>query len=317
MAVYETATATDVADLLSKLRTFALANGWTQNYYGARTSGSGNALQINKGGNYVTFKTDTGSGTANDPGPYFGCYAHDTYNSGNGTESQANASQVCLNNSMSGPYVAYHFISGTEKGSEFLHVIVEVSSGIFKHTGTGTIVKIGAITSGQFVYGSRWHYSTAQINAQDSGAHGIPFDCYEGFSARNGVGTQLRADADTITWRWLEGCYSTSPSGKGMRGGFRQINNAAPMMGPSVVSASALTGRNVIFPLFLFADRSGGLISPIGYPPGIRYVNMTYLGGNDILTIGTDQWKCFPVIRKNGASGQVNSGVYGFAYKVN
>lgn len=313
MAVYETGTATDAADLLSKLRTFATANGWSEDYYGARTSGSGNALQINKGGSYVTFKTDTGSGSASDPGPYIGAYAHNTYSGGSGTENQANKSETTLCNGMGGPFTAYHFLSGAEKGAEYLYCIVETTSGIFKHFGTGTLVKIGAITTGQFVHACRWHYNNSYIADVDSSWHSVPFDNGDNYTTRNGPSLKYRVDADSITWRWMDGAnnypsYSTKAGFRSSNAGQQLLMNGA---------ASALTGRNVLLPPFMLAERSGGLFSPVGYPPGVRWVNLTYLSPNDVLTIGSDQWKVFPVIRKNGASGQVNSGVYGYAYKVN
>lgn len=314
---YETGTASDVNDLLSKLRTFALANGWTQDFSGARTSGSGNALQMHKGGFFVTFKTDTGSGSVSDPGPFIGGYAHDTYSGGNGTESQANASAVTLANGMNGPFTAYHFISNTEKGAEYLYAVVEVTAGTFKHFGTGILVKIGAITSGQFVHACRWHYGVSFIDAFDEGANSVAFDTGESVS-RNGPSLNVRVDAESITWRWMDGSFQAS-STRDLRGGFR-IPSSTSAGGSRVMmdnAASALTGRNMIFPAFLFGARTGGLYNPLGYPPGVRFVNMTYLSPNDVMTIGTDQWKVFPVIRKNGGPGQVNSSIYGYAYKVN
>lgn len=318
---YETGASSDVTDLLSKLRTFATANGWAENFFGARTTGTGTALQINKGGRYVTFKTDTGAGTAQDPGPYMDVYAHDTYNAGNGTEAQANASTVVRSNGMPGPFVAYHFISNTEKGSEYLYCIVETTAGIFKHFGTGTFVKIGAITTAQFVHACRWSYNTSgnTISAQDSSSHAYPFDSADQTGQRNGLATIIRVDADAVTWRWMEGSYTPATNGRGMRGGFRSAvstsgGGANVMM---ACAASALTGRNMLWPCFMSAERTGGLYNPLGYPPGVRWVNLTYLAPNDVVTIGTDQWKVFPAIRKNGTLGQVNSGVYGYAYKIN
>lgn len=318
MAVYETGTATDVADLLGKLRTFALANGWSQNYYGARTSGTGNALQINKGGFYVTFRTDTGAGTTQDPGPYIGAYAHGTYSAGNGTENQSGASGVCLSNGMSGPFAAYHFISGAELGSDYLYAIVETTAGTFKHFGTGKMVGVGTLTNGQFVHACRWYYTTAEINASNSAYHTIPFESYAPNLSDANVGWYVRADADTISPRWLVGKgYSYSAATNRHTRAGRLLAGYGFGYGLYTSAASALTARNMLAPCYVAGERAGGLFSPIGYPPGIRWVKLTNLAPNDVLTIGTDQWKVFPVIRKNGTTGQVNSDLAGYAYKVN
>lgn len=320
MAVYETGTATDVNDLLSKLRTFAVANGWTENNFGTRTTGTGNALQINKGGSYVTFRTDNAAGTTADPSPRMGCYAHDTYSGGNGTELQANASAFCMANGMPGPFTAYHFISGTERGAEYLYVIVEVAAGIFKHFGTGTLMKMGAITSGQFVFGSTWNYTVSILDQKDDQRHNVPFDTHETSALRSRPGGNFRVDAESITWRWMDCSANPTTATRGMRGGFRTVSGGSSSGGLNVMfsyAASLLTGRNMFFPCFLLGERTGGLLNPLGAPPGVRFANLTSLEPNQVVTIGSDNWKVFPLIRKNGGVGQVNSGVYGYAYKVN
>lgn len=313
MAAYETGTASDVNDLLAKLRTFALANGWTQNFSGARTAGTGNAWQANKGGFYVTFLTDTGTaGSTADPAQYIGCYAHDTYSGGNGTENQANGSIKLFCNGMPGPFVAYHFISGTEKGAEYLSAIVEVTSGLFKHFGTGVFVKIGAVTTGQYVYACRWNHTSS---TPTSSFNAVPFDDAEFSSNRAGPSTQVRADGNAITWRWMESSVNDSIAGRGARCGVRIDDGGLKNMMDS--AASALTGRNVFFPCFYAPFKATDNYTPMGYPPGIRWCNMTTLQPNDVVTIGSDQWKIFPVVKKNGGVGQPNSGVYGYAYKIN
>jgi hypothetical protein len=325
MAVYETGTATSPLDLLSKLRTFALANGWSENNYSARTTGTGQALQINKGGNFVTFRTDISVVTGNNPTPYIGVYGHTSYSAGN-TESQPGTSDVAGTfqmwaNGLPGPYQAYHFISGTELGGEFLHIIVEVTAGTFKHFGTGSIVKLGAITSGQWVHVSNWHYNATYIDNPLNGQHAWPFDGSSYSLAQSG-GMRLRADADAASPRWLDAGNDSASAwnNRHMAAGPRNIWTSNV---PGVVrnlyqyAASALTGRNVLSPAYLMGERIGGLWNMLGYVPGVRWCNITNLSPNDVLTIGADQWKVFPVIRKNGIAGQVNSGVYGLAYKVN
>lgn len=319
---YETGTSSGVADLLDKLRVFATANGWTQNFFGARTSGSGTALQLTKGAQAVTFIADTGAGSASDPGPYFGCYSHDTYSAGNGTENQANGSAKCYTNAMSGPFQAYHFISGAERGCDYLYVITEVSSGIFKHAGVGKLVGLGALNTGHFAFACRWSYSTTSnnISAPLHGGHSWPFDCGE-TALRSGPGTQVRADSDGITPRWFDG-YAAS-FGNRIGGGVRVTgtttvgNQRGTLVGPALCSASGITGRSVLLPAWVTAERTANLSSPMGFPPHLRWVRLDYFTPGDVLSLGGDQWKVFPVIRKNGTTGQVNSGAYGYAYKVN
>lgn len=320
--MYETGTSTSVTDLLDKLRVFATANGWTQNYFGARTSGSGQALQLTKGTQYVTFIADTGTGSTSDPGPYFGAYSHNVYSAGNGTENQAQGSLKCLANGMSGPYVAYHFMTGAERGADYLYVIVEVTSGIFKHAGVGKLISLGALTTGMFAFGCRWSYSTASnvISNATYRDHAWPFDSVEN-GLRAGPGTQVRADSDGVTPRWYDSA-GNGTYGNRFGGGVRSpgTSTAGTQRGtvyaPAAAGASGVTGRTLLIPAWLYGERTSNLSSPLGFPPHLRWVSLDYLNPGDILTLGSDQWKVFPVIRKNGGTGQVNSGTYGYAYKV-
>lgn len=319
---YETGASSGVADLLDKLRVFATANGWTQNFFGARTSGSGTALQLTKGTQYVTFLADTAAGSAPDPGPYFGAYAHNVYSAGNGTENQAQRSATCYANAMVGPFVAYHFMTGSERGSDYLYVVVEVTSGIYKHAGVCRLVSLGALNTGMCAHAARWSYSTTSGTISDpfSGGHSWPFDSAES-ATRHGAGTQIRADCDGISPRWYD-AYASS-FGSRIGGGPRSPGTSTvgsqrgTIVGPATAGASAQTGRTILLPAWVSLERTANLSSPAGYPPHLRYVKLDYLNPGDVLTLGSDEWKLFPVIRKNGTTGQVNSGTFGLAYKVN
>jgi hypothetical protein len=318
---YETASASGVADLLDKLRVFATANGWTQNYFGARTSGAGTALQLTKGTQYVTFIADTGAGLSTDPGPFFGAYSHNVYSAGNGTENQAQGSTKLYSNAMSGPFVAYHFMTGAERGCDYLYVVIETSSGVYKHTGVGKLVSLGALNTGMFAYACRWSYSTSSdtINTPNSTQHGVPWDSR---CTSVGQSTQVRADSDGVVPRWYD-ANSGGSFGNRMGGGVRDAGPASAgsvrgtLQTAGLCAASSITGRTVLLPPWMYGERTSNLGSPLGYPPHLRWVRLDYLSPGDVLTIGSDQWKVFPVIRKDGGVGQVNSGKYGYAYKVN
>lgn len=323
MATYETGAASSVTDLLDKLRIFSTANGWTQNYFGARTAGAGQALQLTKGAQAVTFIADTAAGNTNNPGPYFGAYSHNTYSAGNGTENQAQGSAKCYANAMPGPFQAYHFVTGAERGADYLYVIVEVTAGTYKHAGVGKLVAMGALNTGAFAFGSSWSYnpsSTNDISNLFSTWHAIPFDSAEEIS-RPGPATQIRADSDGVTPRWYDS-YGSGSFGGRFGGGFRATNSSlgnkrGTVLGPVQRGLSAMTGRALLVPCWVYGERASSLASLLGYPPGIRWVRLDNLTPGDILTLGADQWKVFPIIRKNGAVGQVNSAGYGYAYKVN
>lgn len=311
---YETGASTSVNDLLTKIATFASAQGWTINYNGARTSGTGNAVQLSKNGYSFTFYSDTATLTGVDPKPWIGCYAHDAYSAGNGTENQANGSSKSYTNNMAGPFVAYHFFAG----DTYFYVIVEVSTGVFKHLGIGVLTKFGTVTTGQFIYAVNWYYNynsgaNGYLSLATDLYHRYAFDEAESGNGNAPYGTQFRADNDSTTPKWC------SPFGRatawtfwgGVRSNGQNLNQS---LMAQTNNPSAYTQRTTFQQCLLASSRTGGFRSICGYPPNVRYANMTNFTAGDVVTFGAEQWKLFPVIRKNGAAGEPNSGVYGYAF---
>ena len=314
---YQTASATDSPDLLDQLRLFLIGAGWTVDFWGDVSTNK--ALCVHRGTFYATFRTyatgGTGVGTGTDPAPFVGVTGHSGYSGTPGPGTLTQASTELLTNGMPGPYVGYDFFEGDGTSGPYIHVVVETQAGVFKHFGSGTLNKEGAITSGQYVYCSRWYYNDS-VNSnypisnpdQASPAHLVPFDTRNSY-----VATYVRADADGTSPYWM--------GGSNLNGGFSQnspsVGNYETLRGPHLSSPSSLTGRTPLWPLWMIGRRLSNLYSPLGYPPDFRYIRIDNYNPKDVLTLGTDQWKVFPVIRKNGPTGEVNSGLYGYAYRIN
>lgn len=311
---HQNGTATDHVDLLDKLRIFALANGWTVHNFGTRPAGAtaGQALQLSKGGFAFSFLSLSAAGTANNPGQYVGGYAHDAYVGGNGTENQANGSPKIYANAMTGPYQGYDFFAGDGANGPYLYAAVETSAGVFKHFGVGVLDKFGAITTGAFVYAGAWNYDPTYISLWTHPRNSVPFDSTETTSSNNGRSLYVRADGDTVSPRWYD--PQATPF---LRAGHRGTAVGALARTPVIGSASLRTGRTTLTPCLVSGERPGGLYSLLGAPPGMRWVSLDYLDPGAVLTIGTDTWKVFPVIRKNGGPGQPTSERFGYAFKMN
>lgn len=309
---HQTGTATDHVDLLDKLRLFALANGFTVHNFGARPAGAtaGQALQLSKANLAGSFLSLTAAGTAANPGQYVGGYAHDAYAGGGGTENQAKGSPKVYANAMTGPYQGYDFFTGDGASGPYLYAVVETAAGFFKHFGMGILDKFGAITTGAFVYACAWNYEPIHISNWTAYRHAVPFDNAENASA-NSRSLHVRGDSDTISPRWYD--PQATPL---LRGGHRATSTGNIVRTPVIGSASLRTGRTPLVPCLVTGERTGGLYSPLGSPPGMRWVSLDYLDPGAVLTIGTDQWKVFPVIRKNGGAGQPNSERFGYAFKM-
>lgn len=307
----QTGTANDVHDLLDRLRLFALGAGYTIDFWGNRSTGNGRALTLHKGSLYATFLTSTAAGDSSNPGPYVGVYGHTGYSAGS-TETQTAASTVAWSNYLPGPFAAYDFFEGVINGRPYLHAIVETTAGTFKPLGTGLLIPQGVITTGQYVFACHWDYANNQVNSATSNEHGCPFD-HVGYYDNANTATAIRADMDgAVTWH-----RATTNSGAAPRRLFAGYRDpVSPLSLPNATSPSNLTGRAPLFPLWCAVDRGGGFWSDIGYPPDLRFVRMDRYAPRELIPLGADQWKAFPIHRKNGPPGSPNSGNYGLAFKV-
>lgn len=318
---YETGSASNPNDLLDKLRIFALANGWTVDYYGGRTNaggglqaGSNNALAMNKAGLYFVLYHDTASNTTNNPTPRVRAYTYPgPWVATNGSDLQAGKTEVVAANNLVGPYQAYYFF--TDPAATYLHAALEVVPGRFSHFGVGSLDKAGGGDPVPYAYGMSWGYSTG-INSPTSNYHAIPFDSDNSNSPN--LSTVFRCNSDGETPR----NYNVSESGGSLtingNGGFRRTTASYLHFGQQLmrIAPSALTGRAPLVPLILFAERTFGVFSIAGAARDMRSVRIDNITEGQVLTIGSDQWKVFPVVRKNGTTGVENSGNYGFAYRI-
>ena len=312
---YETASASSTNDLIDKLRIFALAEGWTIDYHGGRTNpgggaqaGSNNALLLHKSGLYACFYTDTSSNTSTDPTPRIACYTYPgPFVSNDGTDLQAGKTATSAANALGGPYVAYHFF--LSDATPYLHVVLEVTSGRFAHLGVGVLDKSGGGTAVAYGYGLRWNWTIP--NDYTSMFHNTPWQ--EGNSSSTSPGgLALRADSDSISPRnyELRDAGAARAFGGWLNTG-RDLGQQFMRLGPS-----ALTGRTILVPPIVMVERGSGSFSLAGSPHDLRLVRIDNLAPGEIITIGADDWKVFPVIRKNGPSGVENSAAFGYAYRV-
>lgn len=322
---YQAGTATNLQDLLNKLGTFAGANGWTVHFSGARTGGAGStghALILSRGDVQGILRSNNSAGSPGlNPGPYLEALLWSgAYNSAS-TESQPQVSAVSDSNWMAGPYVAYHVYTNAS-GTPYFHVVVEVTSGIFRHFGIGQLRRFGAFTNGCYAYGTCMAFATspAYINTANS-FHGYPFNG----SNQNSYGgnTLVRADFDGVSPRYCQaGAFETTGR---LHGGYMQ-GSAFPSSGQFNVLAnsgvSAFTGRAALLPLLVFAQREAtdNLRHPLGFPEDMRYVSVDNFQPGDTITLGSETWQVFPVVRKGsaviGPVGVQNSWRYGLAYRV-
>ncbi len=312
MAVYETGTATDTTDLITKLITFATANGWTVN-----TPASGRVFT--KGGLYFGLNWDSTTVYVAGATGYAAGSAWSAQPGASATQPRAN--------DMAGPYQAYHFFTGT--APDYLHVVVETSAGIFKHFMFGQIAKHGTFTGGEYIGAVYWHPTVVAANQTPNhpnfGTHAVPFDS-NASSATAVHRSAVRADIDGKTNNWMVFRDADTWNGnyaKGVMRGSAVSGDGGSLFGSlHTRSPSEFNAITPLLPILVAVDRPSSMTSPIGYAPDLRYINVTNITPGETLTIGGVEWMCFPLIQKtatfnNSSSTIPSSGTFGLAYRKN
>lgn len=304
---YETGSATGVVDLLSKLRTFLAANGWTENRWSAQ--GSGNWLNVSKSSMYINIVSDPSAGTTNRPGHFLRAYGATSYSSGSAYTAQPNTSGAVIVNGLgTTSLTAYHFFAA----DDYVYVVIEVTPGYYKHLHFGILTKFGTYTGGWFIFGSSHNYQTSGSNLPNDfyQDHSLPWVASGNSTAADGRG-QVRADINGASNKWFNTYYSTTIADRVISGVYGY--NTTVNLGQNIManSPNALNGLTPFFPCMLLAGNSNSLYNPLGYGPGIRAIRMDNLTPGASVTIAGVSWKVFPIYNKPSGGGAC----YGYAIR--
>jgi hypothetical protein len=321
---YSTGTATSNADLLDKLRAFLLVQGWTIEAWRFQIAQpTWRWLSVSKSGRFFNFIDYFFAGNATHSpvaGNIYTYYAT-SYNSGVEAFAQAGVNNGSGCSGILGPFVSYHFFEGTGTSGPYVHCVVEVAAGEFRHFGVGVLNKIGTYTGGEFVGGTSWAMSVTNVRTPGSTLHGIPFD--DSGSAAGGwplPGTEVRCLEAASGSRVFS--LVSAPAGFRLRvGGIGGYNIGATGPGGGSWLLQAVAGpinaiaASPLIRAFCFAERASGFFSFIGDPPGFRFLDMTYLSPGDEVVFGSETWKVFPITRKGSTPAEIpQSANFGFAY---
>lgn len=229
-------------------------------------------------------------------------------------------------NPYAGPFPSLWMFSNAT--GDYLHFVLEIAAGRFRHMHIGPLTQFGtwAAAGGGYYGGQYWTQSGLgvppgdNISIPNSNSSLLPWDNNPGFQnscewtvhyvSPNGssTGAWVSPAIDHLTPTTLVQRRQAVAS---VRGGFnRMFKN---------ISESLFSGLVPLAPIMVGAVRSSD--SPvtlrwIGQIPDVRMVNMTNLIDGQTFAIGADTWQVFSAASKNGAPGQENSGVAGYAYKV-
>lgn len=330
MANNEQGTASSIADLFTKLSTFAVAAGWTQDF------AASDRLLLHKGICFPSFRWASSSPTCagiyqalafvnsgTDPGNH-------TNDSGQGAVSGTDATILAgrsvplVNSSM--PY--WFFTSGS---ADYVHVVVQVAAGDFRHFGFGNLTKAGTWTGGEYSYGWRYKQSGGigsnaitldstmlldAISGSVVGGGGLPntmqpfASCVHAESLPNEGGSSKWALA------WGGGVPSSNDRGGnarvfmqgGLRGGMAQVAFHR-------YNGSLVTGLVAMIPVNVWYRDPVNTTRwyRMGQMPDVRQVRMDAFVGGQEVTVSTDTWIVFPA-KALTTFGAANTRSLGVAY---
>lgn len=327
---YASGTSTGPDDLLSKLKVFLQdEDDWTVNDHSA--DGTGYRLHVEKnvssgeGVMFFNFRSATdenGLGiTENNrvhaDGKVTGIVINGStgYNGGQDWHNQPGYSLDSGNDSWGNvispvsvsAIPSYYFFS--ENNS--VHIVVEITSGLFQFISFGTLEKEGDYTGGQFWSGSFETYSPYLRYAGSGNYVGRYFSNCAAGDEKGAV----YVDADSLaSWRISQG--SGTP------------DIVFPCVGPERANAGySRYGMCSFFwekspnfynnipafcPIYVFLKRDDDNYSLLGEPAGVRFLNMLNYSPADEIVYGGDTWLVFPGDQLGTPPTNENTG---FAFK--
>jgi hypothetical protein len=329
---FQNSAATDPQDLLQKLVTFLVANGWTTDRSAAE--GLGWTASLHNGGVYVHFRA-----ALNEPVPFINntaglgysisLYVGSGFSGGSPFNSQLVGSPIQSNDAtapkggvmtlLSTAITNYYFFA--DAGGANVEVVVEKSSGVYAHMGFGTsLAQIGTWTGGPYFFasssGAEGHSTTAGSTGHDltaacMGTAGDDFGAAVAF---------VRAEVDTFNgWVSMMSYNEVSTPSNGYCGRLGASSVGGPAANqviydqvPAYLSAggwntsgayqrsltSAMDGRANLLPCLLWVLRDGTStgLSPLGTIPNCFVCNgvgQGFSAGSDY-PIGADTYTLFP-----------------------
>lgn len=298
---YQTGTATSPVNLLDTIRGFLLSLGWTVNFWGddvLGTAGDDKWLSVvTPGGNYFNLLADN-SGSA------ISVRGATGYTGGNNRDNQPGQSGGWgTTNGLSGPYAAYYLFGS----ATYCHVVVEIVTNRFAHFHIGVLEKAGTYTGGEYQSHTYWQYGSTNYQNHINSYNTCPFSA-QGYHGQLGQYYRLDVDGSVNNWVWHRSEEPTSRALGFIGGGLvgRLVSR----------SPNFITAQSILVPSIVIGPRPIGGTCVYGSVKDVRSINIKNLTPKQIITIGSDEWMIFPIIRKGSTTiYEPSSGDTGIAYK--
>lgn len=297
--LYSTGSASDVTDLLDKIRQTALAAGWTVNAFAA--DGNGKKLHINKGSLYFNLRSvinETAgiSGGATQAAAVY-INGSTSYNSGNSWNAQPgnplNGSDYNVGAIVGlGASFTYHAFYDTSPN--VIYYFVESPAGTYQWLMFGQLDKtnFGTYTGGYFYSAPNTCFSATKRGV----ANIIGQKPNVSFSVSDPIGgVYLTVDSQT-GWAWSSNFNTPMPKTIDLFSEYKFLFNSLP---------NAISSSSPMLPVVAGVFRtasSANVTDPfswIGEIPKVYMINIKNLNPAQTVTISSAQYKVFPFVSKN------------------
>lgn len=303
-------------DVISKIATFATANGWTVDRN--TLSGSNRTLTIRKGGSdYIhIYNTDATNVRVR---------ASVGYSAADAPSAQPNVSAEKKITLGSGPYTKL-FLMGNDSPAPHIHAIIEMTGGVYRMISVGLLDKLGAWTGGTYVDGTEWSTSASLRYYWNNSTNSALFDCRNIATSWGSVRCDIPLDGRANAWAELK--YNAAYRAvTGLFGGLENSVNdssATGNIGNGYLTTQFYNRNNPPFSgqpslgnIVVDVYRVGGMFSTIGSYPNVRYLNIGRYSPGQEITVGSETWKVFPMARKAVGTSAANadaSNDHGYAF---
>lgn len=311
---FETGTATDLDDLLTKMVAFAVAQaGFTEITKITGTGEQSDMYILQKGSIYWWFLGDSTTVTDYGTNGWVDMRMMNTTPTlGNRTSTsyaQQYNSRAQLWNRYDGPYTNYFFYTNGNS----VNVVIEVTPLVFTHWSFGVMDKFGTWTGGEFITSSYLHWQTGWNQTNDEWTGGIssygaiPFNQGNISSGTNkGTGFVYFPQSSMGDYRdWApigstvtssQRAYSVCPHE--VPGTSYDIFHE-PMEILIYCSPNSFNGRAALFPtyFFLLQASTSTRYAMLGHVDNVKILNMLSIDPKETIEL---EWDVYPIFQKAG-----------------
>lgn len=324
--MFETGSATDLEDLLSKIDTFIAANGWTVD---ERNNTTGDFAYNNTGGYddiYVSHRWDPASkqhmsvhqALGYTGGTDSGNHTDDSGNGYNTTSSHSNTNidlERHVTDIGDGPFTSYYIF----EDDDYMHVVVEPVTDTFRHFGSGLLVKRGTWTGGAYSYGHRVP-SGSQVHTAKTGNTLLDGHGNSALHAATLHAEGLTGEDAATKWLLPFGT-TANPTLTDTAGEDRARGQGTFRGGPTSRELGQFPGTALAGAVPMYAISAWHLHKTLdrayllGEMPDVAALNIRNFTPKEEVVIGGDTWVMFPYTLKTEDTIDERSYFSGIAYK--